>query len=122
MHPAPAGGDQHRAGLADQPRAQPPPFQHQPGAAAQLAGIVSEQVAEQADRDVFLARARGRPGADHVCSSRRVELWDHPRVREQDQRHRDRQRAEHAEHDRGGDERDRVSDRHPRPPPARAPQ
>ena len=58
-HPPPAGRHEQGAGLADQPDAERAALAAQPGPRVQLARVVADEVAEQAERDP-LGRGVGR--------------------------------------------------------------
>ena len=102
----PARATSSAPGSADQPRAQPAALEREAGARVQLARLVAEQVAEQAERrrsGPSAARGRGRmtfaprraysTGMSQACASATSETGNDERL----QRHH---------HDRDGDERD----------------
>ena len=79
----------------DEPHAQPPALEHQPGARVQVARVVADEVPEQPDRSALGAGRRaaacGRTTLAPRCG---VELRDDPRVRDARQRDRQRQRLD----------------------------
>ena len=56
----PAAVQQDGAGLADEPDAEPAGLEHEPGAGVQLARLVADEVAEQADERARTRRRRRR--------------------------------------------------------------
>ena len=78
-----AGPDQQRAGLSHQPRPERAPLEHQPGPVVQLARAMTDQVAEQPERDAlrldrspaaarrttFAPRAAYSSGIAQACAS-----------------------------------------------------
>ncbi len=95
----------------------------------QLARLVADEVAEQADGALLGLGAAVAPAAapraaraQDVRAALRVELGDDPGVREADERDRQRERLQPHEQRRRADERDDVRDRRQRPQPAVAAQ
>ena len=82
-HAPPAGRHEHRAGLADEPDAERAALRHQAGLRVQLARVVADEVAEQAERALLGPVLGPRLGPHDVRAAPRVELRDRPRVREQ---------------------------------------
>ena len=103
-----AAGQQHRAGLADDPGAEPARLEHEPGAGVQLARLVADEVAEQADGALLGSVGLARPRAQDVGPALRVELGDDPGVRQAGERDRQRERLRPHEQRGGGDERHDV--------------
>ncbi len=102
--PPAAAGQQHGAGLADDPRAQQPGLEHEPRAGVQVAWLVADEVAEQADRALLGPVGPAWPRAQHVGPALRVELGNDPGVREAGQGDGQRERLGPHEQRRGGDE------------------
>ena len=112
--PAPAGPDQQRARLSHQPDAEGAALEHEPGAGVQLARLVADEVAEQAERGRAPARRpsarRGRTtsaprfaysdGIAHACTTRTAATGNDSgssamqRGRRQQPRHRVTERAQ----------------------------
>ena len=80
---AAAGPHEQRAGLADEPDAERAALEHEAGARVQVARLVADEVAEQAERGALRPAVRARPAAQDVRAALGVQLGDHPRVREQ---------------------------------------
>jgi hypothetical protein len=111
----PAGAHEQGAGLPDEPRAERAALEGEPGARVQLARVVGQQVAEQAERRPLRAGGGARPRADDERAAVRVQRRDAPGVDERDDGDRERQRLE-RQHQRGdAGERDAVGERAERP-------
>ena len=82
---AAAAGHQQRAGLPDQPDAEPAALEHEAGAGVQRAGVVADEVAEQPERRP-LGRVVAPPARrDDLRAPARVERRDRPRLHEHEQ-------------------------------------
>ena len=88
---------------------------HEAGAGVQLARLVADQVAQQAERGPLRPVGGARPAPEHGRAALGVQLRDRPRVREQDHVERSRQRLEREQQHRRRRERDGVGDRRERP-------
>ena len=82
VHAPPA--HEQRARLPHEPHAERAALHHEPRARVQLARVVADEVAEQAERGRLAAAPARAPRLDHLRAAVGVQLRDRPRVREQD--------------------------------------
>jgi hypothetical protein len=126
----PPAREQQRPRRPEQPCPERAALEHEPGPGVQRPGVVADEVAEEPGGRALGARRRGcgvPPGAlgtHDVGAALRVELRDHPGVREGHQRHREGDRRQDDEQHADREERDDVRDGAQRPQraaPAQAP-
>ena len=118
---AAAGPHEHGAGLADQPDAERAALEHEAGARVQVARLVADEVAEQAERRALRPAVRARPrGAARSRRAWRTARGSPTRARAGRTRPARPAARAHSSTPDAASERDRVRDRRERPQPRAA--